>query len=195
MTTEITTIPHFHTGTWTIDPVHSEISFTARHLGVAKVRGTFDAFAGAIVIVEDLRQSSVTATIQTASVNTRNGRRDADVRSTSFLDVAVYPTMTFRSAAVRAQDDGLILVDGELTIRGISRPIVLEVEVGGVTEVAEGSTVAGFSAATEISRTAFGVTGGPAGAVVGDTIKIALEIEATVDAPTGGLQTGRHGDR
>ena len=194
MTTEITTIPHFHTGTWTIDPVHSEISFTTRHLGIAEFRGTFDA-AGAIVIVEDLRQSSVTATIQTASVNTRNGRRDADVRSTSFLDVAVYPTMTFRSAAVRAQDDGLILVDGELTIRGISRPIVLEVEVGDVTEVAEGSTVAGFSATTEISRTAFGVTGGSAGAVVGDTIKIALEIEATVDAPTECLQTGRHGDR
>lgn len=180
MPAETTTIPDFRTGTWTIDPVHSAVSFTARHLGVAKVRGTFDTFAGAIVTAEDPRQSSVIATIQTASVNTRNGPRDRDVRSKDFLDVETYPTMTFRSTAIRPQDEELVLIDGELTLRGIAKPVTLEVELGGVAEGPQGSTVAGFSATTEISRTDFGVTGGPAGAVVSDKIRIVLEIEATL---------------
>ena len=90
--------------------------------------------------------------------------------------------MTFRSTDVRSHDDGRVLVDGELTIRGTSRPVVLDVEVGGLAEVAQGSMVAGFSAVTEISRTDFGVTGGPAGDLVGDTVRIALEIEAVLAA-------------
>jgi polyisoprenoid-binding protein YceI len=130
MTVETTTIPGFRAGTWTIDPVHSEVSFTARHLGVAKVRGTFDAIAATIVTAEDPRQSSVIATIQTASVNTRNGQRDGHLRSADFLDVEKNPTMTFRSTAIRPQDEEQFLVDGELTLRGVTKPVTLEVEVG-----------------------------------------------------------------
>lgn len=182
MITETTAVPALRTGTWTIDPVHSEVSFTARHLGVAKVRGTFDAVEGTIVSGDDPRLTSVVATVQTVSVNTRNGQRDEHVRSADFLDVETYPTMTFRSTGIRAQNEELFLVDGELTLRGVTKPVTLEVEVGGVTETPRGTAVAGFSAVTEISRTAFGVTGGPAGVIVSDTIKIGLEIEATLSA-------------
>jgi polyisoprenoid-binding protein YceI len=181
MTVETTTIPGFRAGTWAIDPVHSEVSFTARHLGVAKVRGTFDAVEATLVTAEDPRQSSVIATIQTASVNTRNGQRDGHLRSADFLDVEKNPTMTFRSTAIRPQDEEQFLVDGELTLRGVTKPVTLEVEVGRFAEGPQG-WVAGFSASTEISRTDFGVTAGPAGAVVGDKIRVGLEIEATLTA-------------
>jgi polyisoprenoid-binding protein YceI len=181
MTVETTTIPGFRAGTWTIDPVHSEVSFTARHLGVAKVRGTFDAVEATIMTAEDPRQSSVIATIRTTSVNTRNGQRDGHLRSADFLDVDRFPTMTFRSTAIRPQDDGHFLVDGELTLRGVTKPVTLEVEDSCFAEGPQGS-LAGFSASTEISRTDFDVTGGPAGAVVGDKIRVGLEIEATLTA-------------
>ncbi|MCO1659932.1 YceI family protein [Pseudonocardia humida] len=181
MTVEATTTT-FRTGTWSIDPVHSSVSFTARHLGVAKVRGTFDAFEGTVTTAADPRRSSVVATIRTASVNTRNSQRDGHLRSRDFLDVAAYPTMAFRSTAIRPRDGETVLVDGELTLRGVTRPVTLAVEVGGFADGPNGSTVAGFSATTEIDRTDFGVTGGPAGAIVSDRIRIALEIEATLTA-------------
>lgn len=182
MIVETTAVPTFRAGTWSIDPVHSAVSFTARHLGVAKVHGTFDAFAGTITTSEDLRRSSVVASIRTASVNTRNRQRDEHLRSADFLDAATYPTMTFRSTAIRPRDGETVLVDGELTLRGVVRPVTLEVEVGGVADGPQGSTVAGFSATTAIDRADFGVTGGAAGAIVSDRITIALEIEATLNA-------------
>jgi polyisoprenoid-binding protein YceI len=178
MTTETTAARVLITGTWSIDPIHSAVSFTARHLGVAKVRGTFDAFDGTVVTDPDPRRCSVVATIRTASVNTRNDQRDNHLCSPDFLDVQTYPTMSFRSTAVRPQNAEILLVDGELTLRGVTRPVILAVEIGGFADGPDGVPVAGFSAATEIDRTAFGVTGGPAGAIVSDTIRIALEIEA-----------------
>jgi polyisoprenoid-binding protein YceI len=177
-TTATTALPAFPIGTWSIDPVHSAVSFTARHLGISKVRGTFDAVEGTIETTADPTRSSVVATIATDSVNTRNDQRDGHLRSADFLDVERYPTMTFRSTAVRPLDARLVLVEGELTLRGVVRVVALEVEVGGFAEGPDGATVAGFSAATEIDRRDFGVTGGTAGAVVSDRIRIALEIEA-----------------
>jgi polyisoprenoid-binding protein YceI len=154
------------------------VSFTARHLGVSKVRGTFDTVEGTIETTADPARSSVVATFRTDSVNTRNGQRDGHLRSADFLDVERYPAMTFRSTAVRPLEAQLVLVAGELTLRGVVRAVTLEVEVGGFAEGPDGTVVAGFSAATEIDRRDFGVTGGTAGAVVSDRIRISLEIEA-----------------
>lgn len=176
MTTQ--TLPGYLAGTWTIDPVHSDVSFIVRHLGVSKVRGQFDTFEGQLVTGASPLESSVTATIQTASINTRNDQRDGHVRSEDFLDVATYPTMTFTSTGVRAHGEGL-LVDGDLTLRGVTKSVTLEVEVNGFGDGGyEGTKVAGFSASTDINRKDFGITGGAAGAMVGEKITILLEIEA-----------------
>jgi polyisoprenoid-binding protein YceI len=104
------------------------------------------------------------------------------LRSADFLDVETYPTMTFRSTGVRPRDAGTVLVDGELTLRGVTGSVTLQVEVGGFTDGQRGRAVAGFCATTEIDRTDFGVTGGTAGSVVGHIIRIALQIEATPSA-------------
>ncbi|AKH82526.1 hypothetical protein AA958_10140 [Streptomyces sp. CNQ-509] len=178
MTTHADRIPAYQTGTWTIDPVHSDVSFVVRHLGVTRVRGTFDHVEGTIVTHEDPLQSEVTAVIRTTSVNTRNDMRDDHVRTADFLDVETYPEMTFKSTGIRVKDD-VYLIDGDLTLRGVTRPVTLETEVGGFGPgMQEGHTVVGFSATTEINRSDFGVTGGAAGAAVSDKIKITLDIEA-----------------
>jgi polyisoprenoid-binding protein YceI len=178
MTTHTEQVPGYQTGTWTIDPVHSDVSFVVRHLGVTRVRGTFDHVEGTVVTTEDPLQSQVTAVIKTASVNTRNDMRDDHVRTADFLDVETYPEMTFTSTGIRFED-GVYLIDGDLTLRGVTRPVTLETEVGGFGPgMQEGHMVVGFSATTEISRSDFGVTGGTAGAAVSDKIKITLDIEA-----------------
>jgi polyisoprenoid-binding protein YceI len=177
MTTD-TTIPGYLTGTWTIDPVHSDASFTVRHLGVSKVHGRFDNVEGTIVTAENPLESSVTATIPAASVNTKNEQRDAHVRAEDFLDVDNHPNLTFRSTGVRAEDEETFLVDGELTLRGVTRPVTLEVELGGFGDHPQGGKVVGLSATTEINRKDFGITGGPAGGVVSEKITISLDIEA-----------------
>ncbi|WBB59232.1 YceI family protein [Streptomyces sp. WMMC500] len=177
MTIPADRIPAYETGTWTIDPVHSDVSFVVRHLGVSKVRGTFDEVEGTIVTHEDPLQSEVKAVIKTASVNTRNETRDNHVRTADFLDVETHPEMIFTSTGIR-EKEGVYLIDGDLSLRGVTRPVTLETEVGGFAPGPGDSTVVGFSASTEISRSDFGVTGGPAGATVSDAIKITLDIEA-----------------
>ncbi|CAL9522899.1 Protein YceI [Actinosynnema sp. ALI-1.44] len=181
MTTQTVQIPGYIAGTWAIDPVHSDVSFVVRHLGISKVRGHFDTFEGQIVTAENPLESSVTAKIETASINTKNEARDAHVRNEDFLDVEKYPELTFTSTGVRANGEGFI-VDGELTLRGVTKTVELELELNGFGDGFEGAKVAGFSASTEISRKDFGVTGGAAGAAVGDKITILLEIEAVLQA-------------
>ncbi|GAA1336972.1 YceI family protein [Saccharothrix algeriensis] len=178
MTTQHVQIPGYLAGTWAIDPVHSDVSFVVRHLGVSKVRGHFDTFEGTIVTAENPLESTVTAKIATASINTKNAQRDAHVKNEDFLDVDKHPELTFTSTGVRAHGEGF-LVDGELTLRGVTKPVTLELELNGFGDGMGGGKVAGFSASTEISRKDFGVTGGPAGAAVGDKITILLEIEAS----------------
>ncbi|NGN68554.1 YceI family protein [Streptomyces sp. A7024] len=180
--TTATTIPGYLTGTWTIDPIHSDASFTVRHLGISKVRGRFDNVEGTIVTAENPLESSVTATIPAASVNTNNDQRDAHVRAEDFLDVENHPTLTFRSTGVRAQDEETFLVDGDLTLRGVTRPTTLKVEIGGFGDGLQGGKVIGLSASTEINRKDFGITGGPAGAAVSEKITISLDIEAVQGA-------------
>ncbi|MFI9814598.1 YceI family protein [Saccharothrix variisporea] len=181
MTTQTVQIPGYIAGTWAIDPVHSDVSFVVRHLGISKVRGHFETFEGQIVTAENPLESTVTAKIDAASINTKNEARDAHVKNEDFLDVEKFPELTFTSTGVRANGEGFI-VDGELSLHGVTKAVELELELNGFGDGFEGAKVAGFSASTEISRKEFGITGGAAGAAVGDKITILLEVEAVLQA-------------
>ena len=186
-TTTTTPIPGYVAGTWNIDPVHSDVSFTVRHMMVSKVRGRFGTFEGQIVTAPDPIDSTVTATIDLASIDTNNAQRDAHIRSSDFFEVDAHPTMTFRSTAIRPAEDGRFVVEGELTLRGITRPVSLDLEFNGFGPDPYGGTRAGFSATTELNRRDFGIDvsmpldGG--GVVVGDKVNVALEIEAVLATP------------
>jgi polyisoprenoid-binding protein YceI len=176
MSTPTINIPGYVTGTWTIDPIHSDVSFIVRHLGVSKVRGQFNTFSGEIVTAENPLDSKVTATIDATSFHTRQEQRDAHVKGEDFLHVEQFPELTFTSTGIRHEGEAFLL-DGDLTIRGVTKPVTLELEVNGFAE-GPGGTVLGISASTDISRKAFGVHGGGAGAMVSDKIQIILEVEA-----------------
>lgn len=186
-TTSITTqtLPGYVAGTWTIDPVHSDVGFTVRHMMVSKVRGRFSRFEGEIVTGENPLDASVTATIDLTSIDTNNEQRDAHIRSADFFEVETYPTMTYRSTAVRRDGDDFIL-DGELTLKGVTRQVPLKLELNGFGPDAYGGTRAGFTANAEINRRDFGVNFNAAletgGAVVADKVNIHLEIEAVLQA-------------
>jgi polyisoprenoid-binding protein YceI len=172
------------TGTWSIDPVHSSISFSVRHLVVSKVRGTFGAFSGAVTVAAD-GTPSVTAEIDVASVYTGNEQRDAHLRAPDFFDVEQYPTATFVSTAVIPDGDTHRL-EGDFTLKGVTRRISLPVQVNGVNPGMGHGAVAGFEASVVLNRKDFGIdidmpleTGG---AVVGDKVTITLEIEALKQA-------------
>ncbi|WP_019815910.1 YceI family protein [Saccharomonospora saliphila] len=178
MTTTTTDIPGYLTGTWTIDPVHSNVSFVVRHLGVSKVRGRFTELEGEVVTAENVLDSTVSATIKAGSVDTTNEQRDEHVRNADFLDVENYPTLSFRSTGIRTDGEDY-LIDGELTLHGVTKPVTLTAELGGFGDgMTEGSKVIGVSATTEINRTDFGIGEGVPAAVVSDKIKIELDIEA-----------------
>ncbi|ART73508.1 MULTISPECIES: YceI family protein [Mycobacteriaceae] len=171
-------------GTWAIDPVHSSINFSVRHLMVSKVRGSFETFSGAIVVAED-GTPSVTATIDVNSINTRNEQRDAHVRSADFFDAENHPTATFASTGVRRDGDDYV-VDGDFTLKGVTKPVSLKLEYNGVNPGMGQGPVAGFEASVVLNRKDFGIdielpleTGGT---VVGDKVTITLEIEALKQA-------------
>jgi polyisoprenoid-binding protein YceI len=181
--TAATQIPGYLAGTWDIDPVHSDVSFTVRHMMVSKVRGRFASFSGTIVTGENVEDSTVTATIDATSIDTNNSQRDDHIRSADFFEVERHPQWTFNSTRVRSGGDGL-LIDGELTIKGVTRPVTLDVEVGGFGPDAYGGTRAGFTATTVINRSDFGVDiampldGG--GVVVSEKVHITLEIQGVL---------------
>jgi polyisoprenoid-binding protein YceI len=182
MTTTVE-IPGYIAGTWTTDPVHSNVSFTVRHMMVSKVRGRFSRFEGEIVTAPNPLDSRVTATIDLDSIDTGNPQRDDDMRSANYLEIETHPEMTFRSTGIRQVGDRFA-VEGELSLHGVTRPVELELEVNGFTKDPFGGTRSGFSARTEIDRRDFGITtnmpmdGG--GVVVGEKIQINIEIEAVL---------------
>jgi polyisoprenoid-binding protein YceI len=184
MTAETGEIPGYVAGTWDIDPVHSHVGFTARHLMVSKVRGNFTKFEGQIVTAEDPLQSSATATIDTTSVDTSHGQRDSDIKGENFLDTGNHPTMTFRSTRIRPKGSGEFIVDGDLTVRGITHPVELTAEINGFGPDPYGGTRAGFSATGEINRHDFGITADmvlpTGGLVVSEKIQLTIEAEATL---------------
>jgi polyisoprenoid-binding protein YceI len=186
-TSTITTLPGLTTGTWTVDPAHSEVGFVVRHMMVSKVKGRFTKVSGTITVAENVLDSSVVATAETASIDTRDENRDAHLRSADFFDAENFPELTFRSTGIRANGDAFTL-DGDLTIHGTTRPVSFDLEFNGASAnpLADGNPTAGFSAETEISRKDFGLEWNVAletgGVLVGDKVKIVLEIEAGKDA-------------
>jgi polyisoprenoid-binding protein YceI len=183
-TVHATSIPGYRPGTWHIDPVHSEVSFSVRHMMVSKVRGYFTEFEGTLVTGENPTESSVTATIQLDSIDTRNEQRDNHIRSADFFEVESYPTMTFRSTSLSGNGENWTLV-GDLSLHGVTRSVALDLELNGFTADPFGGQRVGFSARTELNRRDFGIDismpmdGG--GVVVGDKIGVTLEIEAVLD--------------
>jgi polyisoprenoid-binding protein YceI len=174
------------TGTYAIDPSHSSVEAVARHLVVSKVRGRFGAFSGTITVGEGLEDSRVDVEIDAASIDTRSADRDQHLRSPDFLDVEQHPSLSFRSTRSEAGPGGTWLVHGDLTIRGVSRPVVLETVYEGTLQNPWGAQVAVFSAKTEIDREQWGITWNAAletgGVLVGARLKIELEIQAQLQA-------------
>jgi polyisoprenoid-binding protein YceI len=174
------------TGTFVLDKSHTEVGFLARHLMVSKVRGRFTDFDGTIVVADDPQQSSVEVTIQAASINTNDVNRDNHVRTNDFLNVDEYPTLTFRSTKVELGSSNGWKVTGDLTVRGVTRPVVLDVEFQGVIDDPWGNQRLGFSASGEIDRNEFGVSFNAAletgGFVVGPKVKLEIDAEAVRQA-------------
>lgn len=173
--------------TWSIDPAHSQTMFTVRHMVISSVRGQFDRTTGAVVLDEqDPARSSVEATIDVNSVNTRVPDRDKHLRSPDFFDAANHPTITFRSTRVEKAGEGKLEVSGELTIRGVTRPVVLHVE-GPTAPVKDpyGNARRGIVATTTINRQDYGLKWSKAveaGPVVGDQVKVEIEAELVQQA-------------
>ena len=181
-TTTTTALPaDVRPGTWTVETSHSRAGFTVRHAGISKVHGTVAITSGEIVIGETLEQSSVVATLDPATVDTGSEQRDGHLKSADFFETDVHPTWEFRSTAVRADGDDYA-IDGELTIRGTTRPVTLRTEFEGGATDPFGVARLGATASVEISRKDFGLTWNAAletgGVLVSDKVKIALEIEA-----------------
>jgi polyisoprenoid-binding protein YceI len=187
MSTTAVEIPGYVAGTWAIDPVHSEVSFVVRHMMVSKVRGRFDTFEGTIVTAEDPLASSVTASVDLSSINTGQEQRDAHIRSADFFEVEKHTHMTFASTGIRVDGDHFLL-DGDLTLKGVTKPVTFKLEVNGFGPDAYGGSRAGFSATTEINRHDFGVSfngpipGVPGGVAVSDKVTITLEAEGVLQA-------------
>lgn len=180
----INVLPLLPAGTWNIDPVHSTVGFSVRHLMVSKVRGEFTDVRGAIVVADD-GTPSVTAEIGVESIDTKNDQRDAHIRSADFFDAEKYPTATYVSTSVEADGDDYV-VHGDFTLKGVTRPVDLKLEFNGVNPGMGHGQVAGFEASTVINRKDFGIdidmpleTGGT---VVGDKITLTLDIEAVLAA-------------
>jgi polyisoprenoid-binding protein YceI len=176
-----TSIPGYQAGTWNIDAAHSEVGFSVRHMMVSKVRGRFTNFSGQLVTGENPLESSVTAEIDLASIHTGQEQRDQHIRSADFFEVETYPTMTYKSTGVRLED-GEYILDGDLTLKGITKSVPLRLELQGFGPDAYGGYRAGFTATGEINRGDFNVSfNAPlqnGGVVVAEKVQLQLEIEA-----------------
>ena len=169
-------------GSYALDPSHSQVGFAVRHVMVSKTRGRFSDFAGTVEIGESPLESSVAVTIQTASIDTRDEQRDGHLRSGDFFDAEAWPTMTYESRSVRKVGEGRYIVDGDLTIKGVTKPIPLELTFEGGAADPWGGVRIGFSAKAELDREAFGLTWNQAletgGVLVGKKVSIEIEAEA-----------------
>ena len=168
--------------TWNLDLSHSEVNFAVKHMMISTVRGKFNKFSGTIDFNEaDPTHSSIDVSIDVASIDTRDEKRDGHLKSGDFFDVEKFPAITFKSTKVEKVSDSTAKVTGDLTIRGVSRPVVLDVTYAGQAKSPWGTTSAGFSASTKISRKDWGLTWNVAletgGVLVGEDISIAIEAE------------------
>jgi polyisoprenoid-binding protein YceI len=169
-------------GTWNVDVSHSSVSFVARHLMVTKVRGRFTDFAGTITVGDEPEQSKVEATVQMVSVTTGDDGRDGHLRTNDFFDIEQFPTMSFVSTSIVPNGSDYTM-NGDLTIKGVTKPVSFELEFDGVATDPWNNTKAGFTAETEINRKDFGVDWNVAleagGVLVGEKVKVTLDIQAT----------------
>lgn len=178
---DVPVIPGYVAGTWGIDTVHSDVSFVVRHVGLTRYRRSFEKFSGEIVTAENPLDSTVTATVDTTSFDTGLEPFNRHLNGADYFDTANHPTATFRSTGLRVNGQNFAL-DGELTIRGVTKPVTFDLEVLGIGEGMRGDAKIAFSAQTTIGRRDFGITADdrvPGGAlIVGDEVRILLEIEA-----------------
>jgi len=172
--TSVTALP-LSSGDWELDPLHSAVNFSIRHLGIAKVRGRFTGFKAGLYVGETLDDTRVSAEVALASIDTGNSDRDAHTRSAELLDVEKRPTMTFRSTRVSGEGENWTMV-GDLTIGDVTRPLTLAVELGGVVDSPlDQRKHAGFEATGEIRRGDFGLDFGTG--LLGDIVKIHLDLQ------------------
>lgn len=169
-------------GTWTLDPMHCTVEFTARHMAISKVRGRFHTFTANIIVGDSIETSSLSATVDMSSVDTNNADRDAHLRTHDFFHVDQHPEMTFESTAIAATGDNSYGVTGDLTINGTTRQERLDVVFNGTeTFPGDGSFHAGFEATATISRADYGIDFnvplGAGGFVISDKIGIELDIQ------------------
>ncbi len=172
-----------HADSWQIDPAHTNVEFTVRHMMISNVKGQFQKTAGTITANGNHAASAkIDVTIDASSIDTRVQRRDAHLKSPDFLDVAKYPTITFKSTKVEAARPNKWKVTGDLTIHGVTKPVVLEVEGSGAPIQVMGDTRAGASATAKIKRSDFGLSWNKAlesgGVLVGDEVAISIDVEA-----------------
>jgi polyisoprenoid-binding protein YceI len=168
------------TTTWQLDPNHTNAQFTVRHLGISNVQGEFTKITGTVMLDDqDITKSSVNATIDTTSIDTRVTRRDDDLKSEHFLNVAQYPTITFQSTKVEKSGDGL-KVTGNLTIRGVTKEVTLDVTGPTAPVKAMGGMRRGAAATLKINRQDYGVAADPG--MVGDEVTIQIDLEMTAPA-------------
>jgi polyisoprenoid-binding protein YceI len=180
-TTSTVTLPR--TGTYVIDPAHTEVGFISRHLIGTKVRGRFTEVSGTFTVAENPEESTLRATVEASSINTGNSMRDDHLKTNDFLDVPNFPTLTLTSIGLKRVDDAHWDLTGELTIRGVTKPVDFHVEyLGEGPSMQEGKTVVAFSASAEIDRRDFGVNFNHSlldgSVVVGNKVVIELEVEA-----------------
>lgn len=177
-TTASTALP---TGTWNVDPTHSSVEFQVKHLGIATVKGQFTRFEGALTVAED-GTATARGTVDVASVDTRDDRRDEHLRSGDFFDAAAHPQLSFASTAIEVRDGGRFTITGDLTMRGVTKPITLEGEVTGSEVDPWGNERIGLTASGSLSRGEYGMTFnqalGSGNMLVSDTVKIALDVSA-----------------
>ncbi|WP_420099420.1 YceI family protein [Corynebacterium sp.] len=175
-----------YNGTYTIDPAHSEIGFTARHAMVTKVRGSFTEFTGSASTDAGLENASITVEIQAGSLDTRNADRDGHVKSADFFDVENYPTITFTSTEVHADGDDTLVVTGDLTVKDVTKSVTINFEFDGEVTDPWGNSRIGFEGSTVINRTDFGLTWNTPlksdGVLVSEKITLNFDISATRNA-------------
>jgi polyisoprenoid-binding protein YceI len=168
--------------TWQVDPIHSHVEFAVRHLMISTVKGRFAEVAGTLAGDDsDLEHTSIELTIPAASIDTREPRRDAHLRSADFFEVETYPEIRFRSTRIARPGDGAFVVDGHLTIRDVTKPVTVAVQPGGRARDTQGVERVGYSATTKINRRDFGLNWNQlletGGVLVGDEVTILVELQ------------------
>ena len=174
------------TGTWSVDTAHSRVEFQVKHLGIATVRGSFREFAGALDVTGEVSGAQAYGTVKAGSVDTSEAQRDEHLRSADFFDADQYPELSFRSTAIRALDDESLEIVGDLTMRGVTKPITLKADIQGYEQDPWGNDRVGLEVTGQLSRGDWGMTFnqalGSGNVLVSDKVKLHLDISAVKSA-------------